>query len=162
MRISKVQDPFVSLIDLLTNRNWVQKNRYLHFRHPKVQVKKNLSHFWLSVAAISQQLPSVQSPLCFQRIKQQKTSLETSHFLYRFSLIFTSFPNLWQLKSSSTPKQVHQAHQRSAGPSSQRCSGTVTVPSTACPTVPLSAPAGSYLGQGYFSLEVPGRNSSLR
>jgi len=88
----------------------VKKNRYLHFRHPKVQVKKkNLSHFWLSVAAISQQLPGVQLPSCFWRIKQQKTSPETSQFLCRFSLIFTSFPNLTQLKSGPSPKWAHQA-----------------------------------------------------
>lgn len=130
----------------------MKKNRYQHFRHPKVQVQKNLSHFWSSIAAISQQLPSVQLLLCFWKIKQQKTSPETSHFLYRFSLIFTSFPNLPQLKPSPSLKQVHQStqekqqictgSQHSRGSfSSQYCSWTTAVSSTACPIVPLPTAA---------------------
>lgn len=42
MSICKTQDPFKPLTELLTNRNWVKKNRYLHFRHPEVQVKKSI------------------------------------------------------------------------------------------------------------------------
>lgn len=91
MSICKTQDPFESLTELLTNSNWVKKNRYLHFRHPKVQVK-NLSHFWLSIAAISQQWLGVQLPPCFWRIEQQNTSPETSHFFMQVQPYFHFIP----------------------------------------------------------------------
>lgn len=44
MSICKTQDPYESLTEQLMHRNWVKKNRYLHFRDPKVQ-EKNVSHF---------------------------------------------------------------------------------------------------------------------
>lgn len=157
MSICKTQHSLESLTDLLTNRNWVKKNRYLHFRHPKFKQKK-LSHFLLSVAAISQQLPGVQLPLCFCRIKQQKTSPETFHFLCRFSPIFTLFPNLPQLKSGPSPKQVHQATQEWQICAESQCSpGSWQIIS---PSSVVARP--SLYSVGYSPMEVPGVNSSPR
>lgn len=47
----------------------------------------------------------MQLPPSFWRIKQQEDFPETSHFLCRFSLIFTLVPNPAQLKCSPSPKQ---------------------------------------------------------
>lgn len=155
MRICRSQDPFDSLTEVLTNRHWVKKNSYLHFRHPKVQVKKkNLSQFWLSVAAISQQLLGVQLPTCFWRIKQQTTSPETSHFLCRFSLIFTSFPNLPQLKSGPSPQQAHQTTQEEWQIHAESQRSPVSPPSVVAgpsPYHPSPVPPCLCLEQGLFS-----------
>lgn len=61
----------------------------------------------LSVAANLQQLWSVELPPSSQRINQHEDFPETSHFLCRFSLIFTSVPNPTQL--SLTPATTGSA-----------------------------------------------------
>lgn len=112
----------------------------------------------LSVAANLQQLWSVELPPSSQRINQHEDFPETSHFLCRFSIIFTSVPNPTQL--SLTPATTGSArgaaylHQKPTRPRklkacfSSQCgndySGIIHSPSH-------RASADSYLGCRLFS-----------